>query len=511
MTRTGAAYIQGLRDGRAVFIDGERVDDVTGHPAFADAVQSVANLYDIASDPANRELMTFDSPTTGEPVNRAFMIPREQRDLRLRRKAIRRWAEATFGMMGRSPDHVAGFLAGFASAPEIFARGGQRFVDNVQRFYEFARDNDLYVSYVIVPPQIDRSKPAHQQADPHLYAGVYAEREDGIVVKGAQMLGTGVAISDWVFLSCIHPLREGDENYAISAVIPVGAPGVKVYSRRSYAQAATSVYDYPLASRFDETDALVVFDEVFVPWEHVFVYKDVKATAAQFYESPAHTLGNSQAQIRFATKLHFICGLARRITQMNGVDKLPPVQGALGEIATLSATVEGLVRAQEEHFEVDGNGVARPGKVELYAGLVLQSEVYPRILQMVRELCGGGLIQLPSSSADFRAPEIAADIERYVQSPGMPAAERVKLLKLAWDAIGSEFAGRQHQYEMFYSGAPFIVKGHVFRYYDFDSACELVDSALNGYDLDGRAGPASRAPVGDRDGEVVAPDLSVAR
>src|SRR6185312_6940483 len=162
-------------------------------------------------------------------------------------------------LMGRSPEHAAGFLAGFAAAPDFFARAGAEFAENVQVFYRFARDNDIYAAYTVIPPQIDRSKPAHQQADPHLYAGVEKERDGGIVLAGAQMLGTGAAIADWIHLSNIAPLRPGDEAYAISVMVPVGAPGVKVLSRRSYASAASSVYDYPLATRFDETDALVVF------------------------------------------------------------------------------------------------------------------------------------------------------------------------------------------------------------------------------------------------------------
>lgn len=498
MSRSGAEFLAGLRDGRRVFINGQLVEDVTTHPAFAEAARSIASLYDLAHDPANRDLMTYPSPKTGEPVNRAFMIPRSAEDLTLRRKAIKRWSEATFGLMGRSPDHVASYLAAFAGAPEVFARGGQRFADNVVAFYEHARDNDLYVTYTIVPPQIDRSKPAHQQEDPHLYAGVAEERDDGIIIRGAQMLGTGTAISDYVLLSCIHPLKPGDEDQAISVAVPLSADGLKVFSRRSYAEGATSVYDYPLSSRFDETDSLVVFDDVFVPWERVFAYRNLDVVRAQFFETAAHMLGNNQAQIRFSTKLAFLAGLARRIAEMNGIDKLPPVQGTLGELTAYAAMVDGLVLAQEQSCEIDAHGVARPGASSLYSNMVFQSKIYPTIFHMVRELCGGGLIQLPSSSADFANPDIAAVMERYVQSPGTPARERVKLLKLAWDLIGSEFASRHHQYEMFYAGAPFIVKGHMYRHYDFTSASDLVDSALAGYDLEGRVdvAKASREPQG---------------
>jgi 4-hydroxyphenylacetate 3-monooxygenase len=487
--RSGSDYITALKDDRAVFIDGARVADVTTHPAFREAVRSVAQLYDTAADPVNRELMTFASPVTGEPVNRCFMIPRSREDLTARRRALWHWAEQSFGYMGRTPDHVAGFFAGFAGAPSVFARGPREFYENAVRFHAKMRDEDLYLAYTIVPPQIDRSKPAHQQSDPTLYAGVTREVDGGIIVKGAQMLGTAAALADYIHLSCIVPLRPGDENYAISCAVKVNAPGVKIYSRRSYAEAAPSIFDYPLASRFDETDALVVYEDVFVPWEHVFVYRDVAMTRAHFFETAAHALGNNQAQVRFAVKLKFLAGLARRITAMNGSDTLPPVQGALGQIAGIAATVEGLVIAQEALSTIDTDGVARPGMQELYANMVVQGDVYNQLLQLIRDLCGGGLIQLPSSVEDFRNPEIARDLERYVTSPGVDAESRTKLMKLAWDAIGSEFAGRHAQYEMFYAGAPFITKTHMFRHYDFEGATKLVQAALDGYDANGRRVP----------------------
>ncbi len=254
--RTGADYLSSLNDGRRVFLDGEAVEDVSAHPAFREAARSIASLYDIAADPGNRERMTFPSPKTGAPVQRAWQIPKTHADLRARRLFSETWAEATFGLMGRAPDHVAGFFTGYAAVPSFFASAGeQKFADNLVAFYEFMRDNHVYCSYAIVPPQIDRSKPAHQQSDPTLYAGVVKERDDGIVIKGAQQLATGGAISDYIHLSCIQPLQKGDENYANCLAVPVAAEGVKLYPRKPYARAGSAA-DYPLSSRFDESDSL---------------------------------------------------------------------------------------------------------------------------------------------------------------------------------------------------------------------------------------------------------------
>jgi 4-hydroxyphenylacetate 3-monooxygenase len=495
MSRSGADYLASLEDGRKVYINGGSVPDVTQHPAFRNAVRSVATLYDIGASPSHRGVMTFQSPATGQPVNRAFLIPRSPEDLRLRRKALKCWADATYGLMGRSPDHVAGFLVGFAMRPDVFARAGEQFGHNIVKYYEYIRDHDLYVSYVIIPPQIDRSKPAHQQTDPTAYAGVVGERDGGILVSGAQMLGTGAALSNEIFLSCIVPLRPGDENYAISVAVPVATPGVRLIVRRSYAEGLPSVFDYPLSTRFDETDALVVFDNVFVPWDRVFVYRDRAITWDQFYETPAHLMGNHQAQVRFWSKAQFITGLARRIAETNGVDKLPPVQTMLGELSTYCAMAGGLVLASEAECIHDDRGFVYPNPMYVYANSWLQSTYYTTMLNYLRELAGAGVIQLPSSYRDYHNPEEAPDLHRFIQSPGVSSIERTKLFKLAWDLVGSEFGGRHQQYELFYAGSRFVTTSlRAFRTFDFAAGAAMVERCLASYEL-----PAAELPIGDSD------------
>lgn len=492
--RSGADYLAEIKgDGRHVYIDGELVKDITSHPAFRNGSRSIAQIFDLMADADNRELMTFTSPTSGRPVSRIWQRPRSREDLTARRKALKRISEISLGFMGRSPDHVSSFISAFAMRPDIFARGGDDYAKNVLRTYEYLRDTHRYVTYTIVPPQIDRSQPAHKQNPPDLYAGVVKERDDGIVIKGAQMLGTGAVYSDYVHLSTIHPMVPGDENHAISVLIPCNADGVRIYSRRSYAAAANSMFDYPLASRFDENDALLVYDNVFVPWEHVFVYRNLDVCRAQWFEAPGHILGNSQAQIRFTTKLQFLVGLARRIVEMTGVFNNPVVKGQIGHLAVYAAMYEGLIYAAEDQCQEIEGGYVIPGLQQIYSNMNLQGEIYPKMLNSLRELCGGGLIQLPSSVVDFDHPVMGPDIARYIQSPEMPAEDRVKLMKLAWDVIGSEFAGRHEQYEKFYAGAPFLLKGHMLRTYNFSEANRLVDVALSGYDRKGcRCTPAMK-------------------
>ncbi len=380
---------------------------------------------------------------------------------------------------GAFPRSRRRFLCRFAARPDVFARGGQTFADNVVRFYEHLRATHSYVTYAIVPPQIDRSKPANEQADPTLYAGVTRETEDGIYISGAQQLATGAVFSDYIHLSCIHPLRPGEENYAISVAIPTASKGVKLYVRKPYVINVADQNEYPLTARFDESDSFVVFEDVFVPWEHVFAYKNLDVTFQQWWQTPAHLYGNLQAQARYATKLRFLSGLAKRMNEVTGHDKNPPLMVTMGELASYVSIVDTMLKAQEAVAEFDDKGVLWPSKTALYSVMALQSEINPKLVDMVREMTGAGMLTLPSSDRDVAVPEFMVDIERYYVSGTTSARDRIALMRLAWDFIGSEFGNRHQQYEKFYGGASHLVKMNVFRNFDFKRATSLVDSALD--------------------------------
>jgi 4-hydroxyphenylacetate 3-monooxygenase len=478
--RTGQDYLASLDDDREIYVDGERVRDLANHPGFAPIANTIAELFDLAADPATK--MTFTAPETGAQANRVYGVPRSREDLTAYREAAETWARHTHGWVGRSPDHVGAFLAGFAAHPEAFSAGERDFSANVLAYHKKLLNESRYVSYAIIPPQVSRATTAHAWDGDFVQVGVVEEREDGIVVRGAQMLATGGPVADDILVSCIKPLTENDRDFALSFVVPVGADGLKFYCRRPYAPAASSGYDYPLTTRYDETDALLVFDDVFIPWESVFVFRDVVGLRRQFFDTGAHLFGNWQAQIRFAVKLQFIAGLARKVAAVNGVDKFPGVVEKLGELASLAAMVESGVLAAEYTAQPDDSGLWLPGKRAVYGAMGLQAEIYPRALAILRDLVGGGVLQVPSSVEDMRNPQTRADIDRYVFSPNAPAGERVKLFKLAWDATGSEFGGRHHQYEMFYAGAPFVVKGYAFRNYGFEGPVSDVEAFLAGYD-----------------------------
>jgi 4-hydroxyphenylacetate 3-monooxygenase len=486
--KTGRDHLNALRDGRTVFIRGARVADVTEHDAFRNSVRSAAALYDFQA--AHPDKMTFETDT-GVRVNRAWQLPTSYVEMVERRKALEAWAETHYGFMGRSPDHVASCIGGMFMGLDVFEGYDRKRAAALADYYRYARDNDLFLTYVIINPQADRSKTVHEQADEFLAAGIVDEDSAGLTIRGAKMLATSSIMANEVLVSCIQPLGPGDEKYAFAAAIPMNTPGLKVLSRKSYEQASPDIYDNPLSSRFDENDAVLFFDDVKIPWDRVFIAKDVAMMNKQFTGTPAHVFQNYQCQIRLMVKLRFLLGVARRTADINGVIAFPAVRETLGQLAAEAGMVEGLVYGMEAKGTYAGKYYV-PDRHLLYTAQVLTQKLYGKIIETMRELAGGGMIMLPSSAADFANPEIERMILKTQQSPAASSEERVKFFKLAWDAVGSEFASRHAQYEMFYAGATFVTRGHSFRTYDWNAATGMVDRMLGSYELN-RADPTRQA------------------
>lgn len=493
MLRTGSQHRKSLQDGREVYVEGQRVADVTTHPAFARSVASACELYDFQCAAQNQRLMSFEVEETGKRAHRMWQLPRSHEELRERRAALTAWCNLHGGFFGRSPDHVASCISGMYMGREVFKQYDPQRAGALEDYYRYARDNDLYLTYVIINPQADRSKAAAQQSDPYLTAGIVERDARGITIRGAKMLGTAAIMANEVLVTCIQPLQPGDERYAVSFAIPIGTRGLKILSRRSYEHAARSTFDDPFSSRYDENDALLYFDDVHVPWERVFVAADIAMCQKQFFATPAHVYQNYQAQIRLMVKLRFLSGIAHRIATINGVIGFAQVKETLGQLAAEAGMVEGLVHGMEARGQMAGEYFV-PDRHTLYAAQVLTQQLYPRFVDAIRDLAGGGMIMLPSSVADFANPQLRALIEKTQQSPAADAQQRVKFYKLAWDLIGSEFGSRHTQYEMFYAGASFVTKAHSFRCYDWAGASAMVDHFLGQYSLEHALQELGREP-----------------
>jgi 4-hydroxyphenylacetate 3-monooxygenase len=479
--KTGLEHIKSLQDGRAVYIDGEQVTDVTRHHAFRNSVASAAALYDYQAAPENIEQMTFALDGANRRVSRGWQIPRSYAEMVERRRALMAWAERSFGFMGRSPDHLASALVGQRIGLDVFKRHNEARAKVFADYFDYASRSDLFLTYVIINPQADRSKDWGDQDD-DLVARVVDEDPTGITIRGAKMLGTSSIMANEVFVANLQPLKPGEEDLAFCCAVPMAARGLRVLSRKSYEAGATSVYDNPLSSRFDENDAVIYFDDVKVAWDRVFVHRDIDMCRAQFHDTPGHIYQNYQSQIRLVTKLKFLVGLARRVTETIGTANMPPVREQLGRLAAQAGMVEAMMHGMEAAGEHYGEWWI-PNRHQLYSAQVITQDLYPKIINTIRDLAGGAFIMLPSSFKDWTNPTLVPIIHKTQRSAAFDPEAKVKFLKAAWDAVGSEFGSRHTQYEMFYAGAQFVTAGHSFRTYGWKGATDLVDQLLASYTL----------------------------
>lgn len=477
--RTGKQYIEGLRmRPREVWLRGERIDDVTTHPAFAAQVRAIAHLYDLQHDPQHRDVLTYPSPTSGAPVGTAFMMSRTIDDLRKRRAAFQTWAEATFGMMGRSPDFLNTTVMAFAEARDVFDRLGKRYGDNITRYYEHIREHDLFLTHALITPQIDRSKTSFEQADEFLHMGVVRETSEGIVVRGARMLATLGPTADEVIVYNLPGLKPGDERHAMVFAMPIDAKGIRMICREPFDDGTRSRFDHPLASRFEEADALLIFDDVLVPWERVFMHNNVELANALYPQTNLRNHTAHQTGTRGMVKLRLAVGVAAAVAEAVKTSQFLHVQEMLGEgIGMVEIAKSCLVRAEVE-FETTRMNTIRTGFTPLQTLRGFLPRAYPRVIEMLQTIGAGGLLMMPNG-ADYDSP-IAADVAKYYQgADGMPSKERIGLFKLAWDLAGDAFGARQLQYERYYAGDPVRLVAGNYQFYEHrDELRALVERAL---------------------------------
>ena len=487
--KTGSEHIKSLKDGRTVYIDGKLVPDVTEHSAFRNSVKSAALLYDYQARPENTELMTYLPEGSNRRINRAWQMPRNYDEMIKRRRAMQAWASLSYGFMGRSPDHLASALVGQRMGIEVFERHGPKRAQALRDYFEEASRNDYFLTYVIINPQAERAKDWGEQKE-EMVARIVDEDSGGVTIRGAKMLGTSSIMANEVFVANLQPLKPGEEDLAFSCALPMNAKGLRVLSRKSYEAAAVSIFDNPISSRFDENDALIYFEDVKVPWERIFVHRDTDMCRAQFHDTAGHTYQNYQSQIRLSVKIKFMTGLAHRITEAIGTTNIPSVREQLGHLAAHSSMVNAMMAGMEAEGSMRGEWYV-PNKHFMYSAQVLTQDLYPRIVNTLRELSGGALIMLPSSIHDFKDPQLKRVIDVTQRAAKMGPEEKVKFLKAAWDAVGSEFGSRHTQYEMFYAGARFVTTGHSYRTFDWDGATGLVDSLMESYRLEDELGRKS--------------------
>jgi anthranilate 3-monooxygenase (FAD)/4-hydroxyphenylacetate 3-monooxygenase len=477
--RTGKQYLDGLKARpRNVWVRGKRVDDVVSHPAFTKPAQHVAKLYDMQHDPKHRDVLTWKSES-GEVFGTAFMPARSLADLQKRSDAFRLWAEASFGLLGRSPDFLNTTLMAFAESPAVFEKLGERYRNNVIRYYEYVRENDLFLTHALVTPQTDRTKSAAEQDSEFLHMGVVRETDKGLVVRGARMLATHGPIADEVIVYNLPGLKPGDEAYAMSFAMPMDAPGVRLICREPFDEGGRSAFDHPLATHFEEPDALLIFDDVLVPWDRVFLHGNVQLGNELYGTTALRNHTGHQTGVRAIAKMQLAVGVAMALTESVKSNSFLHVQQMLGECIGYIELAKSCVSRSIHEYEQTGNGTVRPAFAPLQALRGMMSTAYPRIIEVLQKVGAGGLLMMPTA-ADFESEEIGADVRRYYQgAQGLAAEDRVRLFKLAWDLAGDAFGMRAMQYERYYAGDPVrLLAGNYLAYGNRPECDRLVQAAL---------------------------------
>ena len=464
---------------------------MTTHPAFRNAARTMARLYDALHDPAKRDALTCETDTgSGGYTHKFFRVARSAEDLVGQRDAIAAWARMSYGWMGRTPDYKASLMNTLGANAPFWGD----YADNAKAWYKRVQESVCFMNHAIVNPPIDRHKTADQVKD--VFITIDRETDAGIHVSGAKVVATSAALTHYNFLGQNMSAEITDDDLAVMFIAPMDAPGVKLFCRASYEMQAAKMgtpFDYPLSSRFDENDAIFVFDDVFIPWEDVLVHRDIKMLMKFYPESGFFNNFTFQGCTRLAVKLDFISGLLYKALRSTGTDEFRGVQMQLGEVIAWRNLFWAISDAMAHNCQDWVDGTVLPNGQSGTAYRVFATEAYPRVKEIIMQIVASGLIYLPSSALDFKNPEIDKYLQQYVRgSNGIEYKERIKIMKLLWDAVGSEFGGRHELYERNYAGSNEMVRFQTFFNARgsgaLDSMVGLAEQCMAEYDEDGWTG-----------------------
>ncbi len=457
----GEQFVNSLKDGRKVWLEGKEVD-VTTHPAFTGTLSTISRLFTMLDEPELSNQVGFYDATHGKIVHNAFLVPREAADLTKRAAAFRIWAESTYGMMSRLSDYARSRLTGWYATRERYRDYDKHFADKIACYYEEAKAKNLFLTAVQRDPQVNRSQAIG--GDPDAILRVVGRNTEGLIVRGAKMIATAGPYSNDLIVYPVTRIPEEHPEYAHMMIVPANSPGLHMMCRESFAE-ETKRQDHPLSSRYDEMDAVLFFDDVLVPWERVLLYDNPEALWKIRSNDASSSLAYHQSIIRLQVKLEFVTGVACAVAQSIGVHQFLNIQEKLGELVNQVQTIKGLTVASEAEAKADefGNWIPAFGYIETARNL--GSRYYPRALEIIQMIGAGGFFQVPSTCSETEGP-LAPFIQKYLQGASSMANDKVRLFKLAWDLVGSPLASRHELYERFYAGDP--VKNLASQYVSFD-------------------------------------------
>jgi len=475
--RTGQEYIDRLAQTRPwVELNGETITGpVTEHPALRGVARTYAGLYDLQHDAELSDVLTCKSPTTGDRVGMSFLVPGSAEDLTRRREGFRAWAEHSLGFLGRTGDYLNSALMALSQAGPWFTQADPAYAQNIATYYEMVREQDLLTTHTLIPPQANRAASVAQVVDGRaLSAHVVSQDDNGIVVRGARMLATIGPIADelLVFPSTVLRGREEDAPHSFAFAINCDAPGLRFICREGLDYSR----DHPLGGRFDEVDAVVVFNDVHVPWERVFMLGHPELCNAFYTDTSAVVHMTHQVVARTLTKTETYLGLLSLMTDAIGIEQFTHIQEDLAEVIVMQGVLRGLLRASEADAAPNPYGVFTPAWEPLNVARNWYPKVSQRLPELVRKFGASGLMAIPTEQDVLGGA--AEDVKRYLQSATLSGPERVRLFRLAWDASASAFAGRQTLYEYYFFGDPVRMAGALLKATDREPAKARVRTFL---------------------------------
>jgi len=440
--RTGADYIGALRDGREVWHAGRRIKDVTAHLGFSGTIRTLADLYDKQHAPEFRDVMTFEQE--GERISCSYLAPKNAEQLARKRRNIEFWAEQTLGQMGRYPDFCAQLVVGLLDWTYAIEKENQQWADNARQYYLHCRKNDLCLTHALTDQYYDRTRRVSEQSDPDLILHIVGESKKGAVVRGLRTLATLAPISDEVLVYPNRPRDADEADYAIAFAIPMNTPGLKILCRDLYAEHADPER-HPLTTRFDEVDAALIFEDVVVPWERVFVYKNPQLLAGIMY---IHTWAQYSTMLRLVTKLEGFLGVAQLLTEYGGRNKSASSQILLSSLMQDIEILRSCIQVAEAKGYVTPGGSWAPRLSAAYR--VHSIEASDRAERTMEGLLTSTLM-LSGGASDLNS-DVGPLVERYFRGGAPSTREHLRLMAIAADMVMTPFGKRSQLYERLQSG-----------------------------------------------------------
>jgi len=446
--RTGKQYLQGLRDGRDLWVGGDKIGSIADHPALAGAADALAEVFDLQHRAADVCLMP--DPETGEPINVSHMIPRSREDLQRRHRGLERIAEYSVGVMGRTPDYMNVTFAGFAGRRDEWAiNGNEEGAENLVRYQKKLAREDTCLTHTIVHSNVDLAKGKYPVGFDPVQLHKVGETANGIIVRGSRVLATLAPFADDLAVYPGGPMPDAAPVHALSFCIPMNTPGLTFICRDSVS-VATNRFEHPLSSRFDEQDAFVIFDDVEVPRERLFIDANLAVYNSVMKTSWWPNI-MQQTMIRAQTKLEFAYGLAARMAEAINLSQ-PQTQQLLGELAMFAEFARATVYAGEQAAREYGNGLWCCDLRPLMALRAALPTWFPRVNEIIRMIGSHNLLTTPAR-ATLADRKLRPLIDKYLTGVGVDAEQRSRLFRLAWDFAGTALGSRNEQYERFYLGS----------------------------------------------------------